>query len=227
MDIQLHPFPHAIVENIFPDEVYRRACDEFPVLEARAGGRAGRDLFADDEGYAKVVGSIPWKTIHERLTGSVFVDKLLLGFRRALIEHGCKVSANDYQLSTFIEPRALLQSPVIDPDADPDTLFVRMDFQEAGPGYFRNVHCDHRRRVVSGIIFFCDAEAQVMDGGQFVLYGQSGEVTKPEVFVDPRHNRAVFFLCCNTSFHEAALLKSCRGSRRWLYYSVSSKVDVW
>jgi hypothetical protein len=228
IDVRRHPSPHVVLDQLFPEELYRRACGAFPALDARADGRAGRDLLPGDPGYDVTVAQIPWSDVCGYLASPAFVGTLLEGFRPTMTEHRCLVDLDSYRLTPFVEPRALLQSPTLDlGDDDQNSLFTRIDFQESGPGYRRGIHCDHRRRIISGIVFFSDAIAQAMKGGEFVLHGPVGHEHPATISVAPRHNRAVFFLSSATSFHEAAQLESCRGTRRWLYYAISSKADVW
>ena len=237
MTIDKHPFPHKIVRSFFPDSIYRAAHAAFPELDERTQGRAGRDLFAGDEAYDTVVNSLNWKPVHDLLTSEDFVESILQEFSPFMAEHGCKVRAEECYLQPFFESRSHLQQPTLDPRADKAGLFVRMDFQAAGSGYRRDAHCDHRRRLVSAILFFCDADEQHMTGGDFVLHAVTNAqlirdrtpVVKREAAktVRPQHNSAIFFLCCSTSFHEATLLENLKGQRRWLYYSISSRSDVW
>ena len=43
----------------------------------------------------------------------------------------------------------------------------------------------------------------------------------------PRHNTGVIFLNSNRGFHGPRGIRRLAGRRRWLYFTISSRVDVW
>ncbi len=237
MQIDLQPFPYTVVHDVFSQSIYQAALSDFPVLNKRTDGRTGKDLFMDDEGYTDVIQSSAWRPVYDLLTSESFVQQTLLAFGPAMAQHGCKVDAKDCYLTPFTETRQDLHKEQLDSSMEKEAMFVRMDFQAAGPGYNKGAHCDHRRRLVSALIYFCDSNDQSMVGGDLVCLKPSNSNLPPQrqfpkgltpaQVIKPQHNRGVFFLCCNSSFHEVTPLKRISGERRWLYYSISSQHDIW
>jgi len=52
----------------------------------------------------------------------------------------------------------------------PDELWVRMEIQQAHVGYYRKIHVDHQRRLLTMLIYFCDQEENQMHGGELLLH---------------------------------------------------------
>jgi hypothetical protein len=96
------------------------------------------------------------------------------------------------------------------------------------------VHLDWARRIVGGILFFSDAEQEGLEGGELAFYRDRGFRNDrwchdPEMTMQypPRHNAGVIFLNSNTGFHGPRRIRRLGGRRRWLYFTISSTVDVW
>jgi hypothetical protein len=110
-----------------------------------------------------------------------------------------------------------------------------MDFQSKGAGQYRDfVHLDWARRIVGGILFFSDSEAEGLEGGELAFYRDRGFKNDrwchdPELtaLFPPRNNTGVIFLNSNAGFHGPRRIKALAGRRRWLYYTISAQVDVW
>lgn len=110
------------------------------------------------------------------------------------------------------------------PAAPPGDLFVRMDIQQARVGYSKPPHLDHRRRVVSMLLYFCDQDECGMKGGELVLHKPDGTPVKT---IEPRHNRAVIWPQVRTSYHSVNEITATDSPRNFLYVTVSSRVPVW
>ena len=51
-----------------------------------------------------------------------------------------------------------------------NTLAVRMDFGQAGIGYSKAVHCDRPNRLITMIVYFCDADELGSVGGDLMIH---------------------------------------------------------
>lgn len=120
-------------------------------------------------------------------------------------------------------------------------LFVRLDLAQAGVGCGKRVHCDRSNRLISMIVYFCDAQETAMEGGELLIhehkqkrpYSMYERHPKPESTniiqrLSPKENLGLFFLCCNNSYHSATDVKSQTGYRNFIYVSISSRApSIW
>jgi len=147
----------------------------------------------------------------------------------------CRTDPDRARLGPCTETRQDKAKRVLDEEGDPNEVFTRIDFQsKAEGGYEDFVHFDWARRVVGGILFFSDAQEEGMEGGELAFYRDRDFrndrwVRDPELtFQFPaRHNTGVIFLNSNTALHGPRRIRRLAGRRRWLYFTVSSRVDVW
>jgi len=59
---------------------------------------------------------------------------------------------------------------ILKPKYQPHELWVRMDIHQGQLGYFRKAHVDHRRRLISMLIYLGDADECGIVGGDLVLH---------------------------------------------------------
>jgi hypothetical protein len=225
------PHPHVVIEEIVAPEVY--SAMRFPDERIAVGAKWG--LTSGDPDYDSVLQDAAWKSLHDVLRGETFVHGLLDLFARDLRKAACLVDPGAAHLVPFVESRAQKEQAVLETAGDPNELFTRLDFQSKGEGGYRDfVHLDWARRVVGGILFFSDAEEEGLEGGELALYRDRGFRNDrwchdPELtaLFPPKHNSGVIFLNSNEGFHGPRAITALRGRRRWLYYTISSRVDVW
>lgn len=228
------PAPHIFLPQLLPPHVYEQMT--FPSIPIRARGRSGRDLFVGESGHAEAINSIGFRDLYGLFTSPRFVAWVLSVFEQDMIRYHCRASARDCRLIPFLETREALNSAPesLDDNADPNELFTRFDFTIGGQTYTQYVHLDSPRRIVGGVLFFSDAEKDKINGGEFTLY-------RDLLFRDDRYphwpsvakrfpvkaNTGVLFLNCNRAFHGPSEIRSIEGSRRWVYFSISSRNRVW
>ena len=228
------PSPHIYLPQLLPPHLYEQI--SFPFIPIRAKGRSGRDLFVGESGHAEAVNSAGFKELYGLFTSARFVAWVLSVFEKDMIRNHCRAAANNCKLVPFLETREALNTApeVLDENADPNEVFTRFDFTIGGQTYTRYAHLDSPRRIVGGVLFFSDAEKDKIDGGEFTLY-------RDLLFRDDRYphwpypvkkfpvkgNTGVLFLNCNKAFHGPSEIRSIEGSRRWVYFSISSHNRVW
>lgn len=226
------PTPHIILDPLIDDATYKRA--KFPDLPKRPGGRIGRDLYVHEEGYEELTQSPGWKQIHDKVTSDAFVRQVLTLFADDLKRFDCLVEPTKMRMEQYGETRVETETSPLSTDYDPNALFNRFDFQATDALYGKGIHVDWPRRIVGGVLFFCDAGEEKMKGGSFALFEdekfQNDRVChQPKLAKEfvPKHNFGVLFLNCNTGFHGPTKIESIDGLRKWIYYSISSRRDVW
>ena len=226
------PHPHVVVEELLPPEVYGRL--RFP--DGRIAPEAKWGLTASDAGYASLLAEDPeWRSLHDLLRGEDFVHAMLREFSGDLRRAECLVDPLRARVVPFVESREEKELAMLSTTADPNEVFTRLDFQSKSAGSYRDfVHLDWARRIVGGIFFFSDAEEEGLEGGELALYRDRdfrGDrwCHDPELtaLFPPKHNSGVIFLNSNEGFHGPRAITALRGRRRWLYYTISSRVDVW
>lgn len=225
------PSPHLIIEEIVPPDRYEEL--DFPdrlIADDTAWGLTG-----SDERYAEVLADPGWGRLHDEVRGEIFVRTVLNAFRSDMREGGCLTEADRARLIPYVETREDKELEALDSDADPNEVYTRLDFQSKAAGAYREfVHLDWPRRIVGGIFFFSDADEEGLEGGELALY-RDREFRNdrwchdPELvkMVRPRHNTGVIFLNSNRGFHGPRAITRLEGRRRWLYFTISSKVSVW
>lgn len=225
------PHPHLVINELVVSDVY--AAMRFPDELVDANSSWG--ITKTDPEYETVLRDPAWKALHDELTGETFVADVLRLFAEDLRHAGCLVDPERARLGTFVESREEKELRSLPSDLDPNELFTRLDFQSKGHGQYREfVHLDWNRRIVGGILFFSAADEEGLEGGELALYRDRDFrddrwCHDPELtaLFRPRHNSGVIFLNSNAGFHGPRRITALRGRRRWLYYTISSRMDVW
>lgn len=225
------PHPHLVCDEILPPDVYTAL--RFPDELIAPGSSWG--ITATDPNYPIVLRDPVWHALYDQLRGEPFVRAVLRGFAADMAHAGCLVDPEHARLVPFVETREEKEKAVLATDADPNEIFIRLDFQSKTEGGYRSfVHLDWARRIVGGILFFSDAEEEGLEGGELAFYRDrdfrndrwchDAELT---ALFPPRANTGLIFLNSNSAFHGPRAITALRGRRRWLYYTISSRVDVW
>jgi hypothetical protein len=225
------PQPHLAIEEIVEPDAYHAM--QFPDAQLAPGASWG--LTGDDPQYVEVLRDPHWKALHDMLRGEAFVSTLLRAFAGPMRRAGCLVDPDCARLTSYVESRDDKERGTLTTEGDPNELFTRLDFQSKGAGAYREfVHLDWARRVIGGILFFSDADQEGLVGGETALYRDRAFSNDrwchdPELVAlfRPQHNTGVFFLNSNTGFHGPRAITALRGRRRWLYYTISSRLNIW
>lgn len=256
--VESHPYPHVAKEPFIDELLYDRLLSEFPadaVFDkcSAVGGRAGRDIYVGDPEFDDLMRNSPaWREFAGHLRSPAFVNFILELFKEYLPLFHCRVNALRARYVDYVEPREVLAEKSRFMSAarqglerlvggNCNDLFVRVDLAQAGVGYGKAVHCDRPNRLISMLIYFCDADEIALDGGELLLHKH---LMKKDVRAYERHpkpgstevvrrlrarkNLGLVFLGCNNSYHEATAVRSLRGYRRFVYISVSSRaLSIW
>jgi hypothetical protein len=225
------PHPHIFIDEIVPPDVY--SAMQFPDELVVPGASWG--ITSDDPQYEDVLRDRHWLSLHDELRGEAFVLAVVKLFAEDLAGGYCLVDPAAARLVPFKESRQAKETAVIATDGDANELFTRLDFQSKSAGSYREfIHLDWARRLVGGILFFSDSEEEGLEGGELAFYRDQGFRNDrwchdPELVAlfPPKKNTGVIFLNSNRGFHGPRAITALRGRRRWLYYTISSRIDIW
>ena len=225
------PSPHILLTDIVPDGDYRTLVFPDDLIPADNGW----GLTEDDPAYRLVLQQPVWQRLYDHLKSHEFARGVLEHFRNPMRLAGCRVDPDNVYFSSYLESMTEKSKSTLSIDADPDELFTRVDFLSRGPGQYRSfVHLDWPRRLVGGILFFSDADREGLIGGEFGMYRDAtfrndrwcNEPVLEKIYT-PRHNTGIIFLNSNGAFHGPTSITSQVGRRRWIYYTISSRADIW
>lgn len=226
------PFPHCYISEIVPRDIYDKIT--FPELSPIENRRATTGLFRGDEGYSDIISLDGWKQVHQYFTDPKTVKEIVNLFSKDLSKYNCKIQPDKIYPEDYFESSKAFLSAKIDNESDPNSLFTRFDFQAGDITYEPKMHCDHSRRLIGGVLFFSDYREEKIQGGNFALY-EDEEFNDDRVCHKPKlikefpaiHNTGALFLNCNKGFHGNTEITSIEGWRKWVYYSISSKRNIW
>jgi len=100
-----------------------------------------------------------------------------------------------------------------------DSCFLRFDISSASNGYKRNPHKDSDGTIVAFLIYLEDQSKIGGTGGDFIINDNLFNKIK---VLEPKKNKAVFFLSNNNSFHSVSEMKSANGWRKFVYGGFTS-----
>jgi hypothetical protein len=197
-------------------------------------GRIGRDIYFGEPEWANIMMRPGWAEFSSTFMSEAFMRRLIGLFAEDIRAYGCGIDPDRVYLAQCAESRSETQTPILSESDDPNALFIRFDLQAINASYNKEVHCDHLRRVIGGVLFMTSAEDEELEGGEFALYSDLAfnndrKCHQPQVekTFHVRHNQGVLFLNSNTGFHGPMPIRSMSGMRKWIYYSISSRRNVW
>lgn len=221
------PFPHVAKDAFLPDELYRELRRTFPDPPPSVSP-SGHALYWGDPAYDRLIEENPaWRSLFDACQTQAFVDYVLAQFRSTFA--GCLVDLGRAKFVSYQESREDKESRHLrQPIHAPDALWVRLDLHRGRSGYDRGIHVDHRRRLVTMLIYFCDADEARMLGGSLVLQPNAlGLPRRERKVITPRHNRMVIFPCSESSFHSVPPILFATQDRCYVQIHISSSVDLW
>lgn len=218
------PFPHAVVDGVFPPGTFVTLERAYPVCPP-ASGPTGHTIHRGDAPFDAVMAIAPiWRALFEESNSQAFVDALSALFA-VEIDRACIVRRDAMRFTDHIETRAEKeQDRIAAPQQAPEAMFVRFDFMQGMDAYIRRPHLDHRRRLATMLIYFDAPGPASFEGGDLVLHDRRASPVKR---IAPAANRAVLFPCSDRSWHSVEAVTDCRRPRRFMQLAVSSCHDIW
>ncbi len=230
LEIVTKPFPHVIHNQFINPEYYEHLRQSFPVCPPSTGP-TGFSLYWGDADYQKLLDEQPaWQSLFNTFHSQRFIDWGKEQFASHWQQAGCKIDLTNARYVPYREDRIDKERATLRRiEHDPHELWVRMDIHQGRVGYSRPVHLDHRRRLISLLLYLCDHGETQMEGGELFLH--TAARTEPNdndlTRITPHHNLMVAFPCMAGSYHSVSPITSFIAPRNYIQVHISSSVDIW
>jgi len=227
--VQTRPFEHVLKEGYIDPDLYAELVGSFPTCPPTTGP-TGYSTYWGDAQYDRLIAeNAAWGALHNAFHSQAFIDWSVRQFAGAYRSYGCVIDLSKARYVPYQESKKDKESRrLAKVEHEPHELWVRMDVHQGNIGYSRKVHVDHRRRLISMLVYLCDADRNEMVGGDLVLHrAKSSPFGWGDLTVRPKHNRMAVFPCHHKSFHSVPEITSERGPRNFLQITVSSSIDAW
>ena len=220
-----HPFPHLTHNRFIQPDLYEELRRSFPKCPPNTSP-TGYSLYWGDKAYQKLLdGSSAWQALFNCFHSQTFIDWAREQFSGRWSQLGCTIDLENARYVPYREVRLDKDRQTLRRvEYEPDQLWVRMDIYQGHVGYTRNMHVDHRRRLLSMLIYFCDQQEIQMVGGELFLHDAGHD---PVARVVPQHNTMVAFPCAAQSHHSVAPIQSLAAPRNYIQVQISSSVEIW
>ncbi len=174
--VQGEPFPHIVVDDYFRADFFHDLKEQFPQIPANDRPKNwARSLYWGDSTYEETLSARPaWQQLFDAVHSQAFVDYVLRQFKDLWHSEGCTISLEDARFISFCETRKdKEQKHLTEGEHEPHEIWSRLDLYQAWPGYRRTAHLDHRRRLISMLVYFDDQKEIKMSGGELTLHTSS------------------------------------------------------
>lgn len=264
-DVVAEPYPHVVKQGILPDELFQRLRADFPTAQifegsrsehGKAGSRTGSgfDIYRGDPQFDALTSRSPaWAEFAGFINSEAFLDTFRDVFADYLDGIGLSVDVRASHVQPgYFEPRNQLTETATPMDkaagvakkfmapfrrVAPAPMFTRLDIHKSLGGYRKPAHCDRPNRLCSLIVYFTDAEATGLAGGELLMFRHKQAKPIGEYERHPREadveqiailrtkpNLGVFFPCQNNSYHGVTPITSQGVERDFLYINISGRV---
>tara|TARA_E500000178_G_scaffold329558_1_gene360588 strand:+ start:1145 stop:1945 length:801 start_codon:yes stop_codon:yes gene_type:complete len=100
-----------------------------------------------------------------------------------------------------------------------NSFYLRFDISSASNGYKRTPHTDSDGTLIAFLIYLEDKNKIGGSGGNFIINDKNLNKVRE---IEPKKNRAVFFLSNKNSFHSVSEMKNAIGWRKFVYGGFTS-----
>ncbi len=227
--VRRKPYEHVLCESFIALSAYQELSRSYPSCPPRIGPTGFSCYWGDPDYDALIADNAAWRSLFDAFHSQRFVDYMITQFGETCRKNHCVVDLSKAKYVPYQESRKDKESRhIADVVHAPHELWVRMDIHQAHVGYTRVRHLDHRRRLMTLLVYFSDATENTMQGGDLVLHRKQKSWTSwGDVVVRPAHNRMVAFACHANSWHSVPETVSQAAPRNFLQITVSSSVDAW
>lgn len=228
-EVSEKPFAHVRNEQFIAPAQYEELRGSFPDCPP-SSGPTGFSLYWGDDPYQRLLDTRPaWRALFDAFHSQAFIDWGVAQFARVWGPERCRIDLSRARYVPYREDRVDKERAALRKvEHEPHELWVRMDIHQGNVGYARDAHLDHRRRLISMLVYLCDHEESEMAGGELLLHspGWRRRMERPAT-VTPRHNLMVAFPCSKRSWHSVRRITSMSAPRNYLQVHISSSVDAW
>ena len=228
-DLRTEPFPHVMIEDYLPTAVFEEMERTFPVCPPRSGPTGFTAFWGDADYDALIAGNAAWRTAFDSFQSGRLIDFCRRQFGDAFVQEGCRIDLSGARFVSYRETREGKEMRHLEPNGlEPQDLWARMDILQGWKDYVRGPHLDHRRRLLTILVYFTDAQAAGMVGGDLVLHeAQNGAPGAGVEAISPRRNLMLAFPCSPRSYHSVSKILSEGAPRNFIQVQLSSSVDAW
>ena len=173
LDVALTPFPHVLVDEFFKPEVFRQLHDGFPNIAKMDRPKGwGQSLYWGEVEYERHLEENPsWKQVFDVVHSQSFIDYMIDQFGEHWEREGCAIDLPRARYVPYCEDRIDKERGQLRRvEHEPHELWCRLDFYQSWEGYYRPLHLDHRRRLISMLVYFTNQEEIEMQGGELILH---------------------------------------------------------
>ena len=251
LKLDIKPFLHLVVDGFFGAELYKELRDEFPQISKMERPKGwGQSLYWGDPEYEEhLAASSAWKKVHDAIHSQAWIDFIVAELGDFWERDGCVVDLGKAVYVPYCEDRIDKELfHLRRPEYEPHELWCRLDFYQSYGGYYRPVHLDHRRRLISMLVYFQDHDEAGMEGGELILHPRALDLRILEklklyhapkalswirdrladtVEVKPKHNRMAVFPCGRNSWHSVPAVRTRNAPRQHIQITISSSYDAW
>ena len=226
------PFAHVVAKEFLSADLYEQLLASFPVCPP-SSGPTGFSYFRGDPAYDELIATNEaWSSFFHAIHSEQFVADCLRQFSGIWTAAGCLIDVSRAEYVDYCESRADKERRhLAEPVHAPEKLWVRLDILQGQVGYRRSAHLDHRRRLLTMLVYFCDSAENEMNGGDLVLHRAvtfgGKQALLPEKRLVPQPNEMVAFACTPESLHSVTEIVSQKAPRNFVQITVSSSVDAW
>jgi GT2 family glycosyltransferase/exopolysaccharide biosynthesis predicted pyruvyltransferase EpsI len=226
--VTMEPFPFVTHPQFIQPAAYEQLRATFPECQPSTGP-TGFSLYWGDEEYQRLLAEHSvWQDLFNTFHSQAFVDWVRELFAQHWERMGCRLDLSAARYVPYREDRVDKELRHLRQlEHDPNELWVRMDIHQGRKSYGRIPHLDHRRRLISMLIYLCDHTENQIKGGELFLHAASPPQLGETLRITPRHNAMVLFPCMPTSYHSVSEITSYAVPRNYLQVHISSSVDLW
>jgi hypothetical protein len=252
--VDINPYPHVIVENALPTDIFNALRSNFPDLNTLSTATGDKEVGYDISAYGSdlpqhLPAEHPWVKFVQYLASGEFFMEFVRVFRPSLEKFYPDLLEKAENRKIVIQPRHSANaggdgtSGAAYKIALESVVRDNFSFQERS---MRGPHMDHAHKIFSALLYLRD-DADTSDGGEFGLFAEkkSGDVVPnlKTTIVDSKHDidwervelvkkvpyKANTFLCfLNTAYsiHGVMPRSSSRIPRRLVYMNADVLTPV-
>lgn len=244
-----HPYPILIIEDFFEEHCLKKIIEEFPsfnkfikfkktMVNRRFLSNENPDFFSyinknktweefykivnSKEFYSKILNLLVDDSSKEYSKFSNLIYNEQLNKKNKImfnLNHYLKELTQITPRNSFFNFFREITKKITYNKKTKNSCFLRFDISSASNGYRRNPHKDSDGTIIAFLIYLEDKSKIGGIGGDFII--NDNLFNKIEV-LEPKKNKAVFFLSNNNSFHSVSEMKLANGWRKFIYGGFTS-----
>ena len=250
------PYPLLIFDNFFDKNFLKRILSEFPSFEEFIKFKktmVNRHFLSNEnpDFYNYINKNKSWLEFYKNVNSKEFFDKIInllvdknsedykkfldLNYNENLylkstlkfnFMHYVKQLTQDMPQNRFTNfLKGNIKNIIKLISSKKNNCYLRLDISSAFSGYKRTPHKDSDGTIFAFLIYLEDKSVIGGTGGDFIVNDNSFKIIKE---LEPKKNRAVFFLSNQNSYHSVSEMKQVNNWRKFIYGGfTSSNKNIW